>query len=137
MVVSRIIKYDMDIGRKYLINKIINLIILIVGITLIAVVWDITFEGVAVYFTSFFAVAGIGLFAQWSILSNITASVILFFNYPFKIGSTIRIKDGDNSVTGIITNISMFVIHIKTDGGDDITYPNILALQKPIQIIKV
>jgi hypothetical protein len=26
------------------------------------------------------------MFAQWSILSNITSGIILFFSFPFKIG---------------------------------------------------
>ena len=136
VVAKHIRKYEMEPGRKYLFNKLINLSVLLLTITFMAIVWDITFKGLAVYFTSFFAVAGVALFAQWSILSNITAAVILFFNYPFKIGSKISLLDKDQTITGVVTDITLFTIRIKTDKKEEISYPNTLALQKPIQIIK-
>jgi small-conductance mechanosensitive channel len=77
-------------------------------------------------------VAGVALFAQWSILSNITASVILFFSFPFKIGSKIEIMDDKNSVTGIVEDITFFVIQIRTTNGNMVSYPNNLAIQKGI-----
>ena len=38
---------------------------------------------------------GVAMFAQWSILSNITSGIILFFSFPFKIGDLILIHDKD------------------------------------------
>jgi MscS family membrane protein len=71
----------------------------LIFITLIAIVWEISFRGLSVYFASFFTIVGVAFFASWSILSNVTAYAILFFYFPFfKIGSKIKIIDGDNSV---------------------------------------
>ncbi len=92
-------------------------------------IWDLSFKGL---FVSFFAVAGVALFATWSMLSNITASVILFFNFPFKIGSKIKILDKDDSVEGIIKDITFFAILIESKEGDLISYPNNIAIQKGI-----
>lgn len=107
------------------------LIIIILGL-----IWDISFSGLSVYFLSFFTVAGIGLFASWSILSNITAAIILFFYFPYRIGDKIRISDGDNSVEGTLLDLNLFTMLIKNNEGHKVTYPNNLALQKAIALIK-
>ena len=74
--------------------------------------------------------------AQWSILSNITASVILFFYYPYEIGSYVTIYEGDNSITGKVVDITLFSVRLQLDTGDEIAYPNNLAIQKPIIQLK-
>lgn len=102
---------------------------------LTGLIWDISFKGLSVYFVSFFTVAGIALFASWSILSNITASVILFFYFPYRIGERIRIMDGENTVEGMVFDINIFSVIIKTEDGL-VTYPNNLALQKAIVLLK-
>lgn len=107
-----------------------------VSLVLLGLIWDISFQGLSVYFISFFTVAGIGLFASWSILSNITAAVILFFYFPYKIGARIRIMDGDNSVEGILYDLNLFSIIIKNEQGQQTTYPNNLAIQKAIVLLE-
>ena len=83
--------------------------------------------------SSFFAVLGVAMVAQWSILSNITASITIFFAFPYKIGDRIRILDKDDSVTGIITEIGLFYVRVRDDNGDLVTYPANLILQKPVR----
>uniref|UniRef100_UPI003744309F mechanosensitive ion channel domain-containing protein n=1 Tax=Mesohalobacter halotolerans TaxID=1883405 RepID=UPI003744309F len=85
-------------------------------------------------FSSVFAIIGIGLFAIWSILSNVTAGVILYFYYPFKIGDKIKILDKDFPLEATIEDIKAFQIHLRTDEGDLVTYPNNLILQKSISM---
>ena len=70
--------------------------------------------------------------AQWSLLSNITASIIIFFSYPARIGDTIRVVDGDNSVEGKIIDITLFQVLIETRKGETVNYPNNLIVQKPL-----
>ena len=76
------------------------------------------------------------MFAQWSILSNITSGVILFFSFPFKIGDIIKIHDKDFPIEAEIVNIGAFHVFLKTDDGEQIIYPNNLLLQKGISILK-
>lgn len=101
-------------------------------LTLISIIWDISFEGLSLYFASIFTVIGIAFFAQWSMLSNLTASVILFFSYSYKIGHSVKVMDGDNSVTGKIIDIKPFHFQIQIKSGEMVNYPNNLILQKPI-----
>lgn len=119
---------------KYTI-KYFNFVFFVIFLLFMGLTWDISFQGLSVYFLSFFTVAGIGLFAAWSILSNITAAIILFFYFPYKIGSKIRIVDGDNTIEGLVYDLNLFSILIKNSEGQVITYPNNLALQKAIVII--
>ncbi|MBC8524735.1 MAG: hypothetical protein ISR54_05015 [Chlorobium phaeobacteroides] len=60
----------------------------------LVLIWGIDLQAALVILSSMFAVVGVGLFAGWSILSNITASFVIFFSAPCKIGDTIRIVDG-------------------------------------------
>lgn len=117
-------------------NKIINFILTLIFALLIAIAWDLPFEDIFTYMLTLLTVIGIGLFAQWSILSNITASVILFFYFPYRIGGKVKIIDGDNSVVGIVKNISLFSVKIENEEGQLISYPNNLAIQKPIVLLK-
>jgi small-conductance mechanosensitive channel len=82
--------------------------------------------------TSVVTVLGIAFFAQWSILSNITSSLILFFNHPMKIGQRIRVVDKEYDISGELIDISFFFLYIKSDDGELITIPNTIVLQKTI-----
>ena len=69
---------------------------------------DLKAMGFCVALGSTFAVVGVALFANWSILSNVTASFILYFTFPYKIGDRIRIHDKDLPVTAVIEDIKGF-----------------------------
>lgn len=129
-------KREIELSRILYTIKYVNFIITVIALMMLGVTWDISFEGLSVYFLSFFTVAGVALFAAWSILSNVTASIILFFYYPFRIGSRIKIVDGDNSIEGLVFDMTLFSIFVRTDDGMTVVYPNNIALQKPIKLIK-
>lgn len=123
-------KNGFDKSRVLYITKITGAANTTVFAVLLGLTWEISLSGLSFYFASIFTVVGVALFAHWSILSNLTASVILYFFFPYKIGSKIRIQDGDNSVEGLILDIKMFYLHIEMEDGRKATYPNNLALQK-------
>lgn len=132
-VIKRYVKlHDYSISRKAYTMKVFNFIIVISGMLLLSLIWDISFHGLSIYFVSFFTLLGVAFFANWSILSNVTASLVLFFNYPFKIGDEICIFEGDKSVSGKVLDITLFNIKILDEDNSLIAYPNNLALQKPI-----
>ena len=78
---------------------------------------------------------GIALFAQWSMLSNVTASILLFVNHPAKIGDHIQLLDKDFPYVGEIRDIGLFFITIRTEEGEVLTIPNGLIFQKMVKII--
>ena len=79
---------------------------------------------------------GVGFFATWSLLSNITSGIILFFNHPLKLGDTIKILDKDYPFEGEITELNYFFIHLRTIDGEIVTIPNSLLLQKSVSIVE-
>ena len=126
---------DIDRNRTLLILKYIDVFILIVGVITLSLLWGVDFKDLGLFLSSAFAVIGVAFFASWSILSNITAGIILFFSFPFKIGDRIRIQDNDFPSEAIIEDIRAFHLHLRTDDGELITYPNSLMLQKGIVVI--
>lgn len=91
-------KFGFQKRRFIIINKIISVIVYASVIIIISFIW--VDENQLIYFiSSFLTILGIAFFAQWSILSNITAGLILFVNYPVKIGDEITILEKDNNIT--------------------------------------
>ncbi|WP_299054182.1 mechanosensitive ion channel domain-containing protein [uncultured Polaribacter sp.] len=127
------LKFGFQKARILVITKIISIIIYGSATIFISLIWGVDEQQLLVYISSFLTIVGIAFFAQWSILSNITAGVILFINYPVKIGDTITILEKDNNVTGEIKDISAFFITLKTPEKELITIPNSIILQKNIK----
>jgi len=122
-------------ARTRLIIKYVNISVIIIAMFLAGITWSVKFRDIEFIFSSVFAVLGVALFAQWSILSNVTAGVILFFSFPFKIGDRVRIQDKDFPSEAVIEDIKAFHVHLRTDSGELITYPNNLMLQKGIVVL--
>lgn len=121
--------------RTNLIIKYINLFLLILALISITIIWGVKKDQILLFISSIFAVVGVASFAQWSILSNITAGIIIFFSYPFKIGDKIKIHDKDFPIEGEIDDIKAFYIILKSFDSETITYPNNLLIQKGISVI--
>jgi small-conductance mechanosensitive channel len=125
-------RFDFDTKRKRIVHRIINLFLFIfVTVSLISI-WNIDKKDLIVFLTSVVTVLGIAFFAQWSILSNITSSLILFFNHPLKIGQNIRVLDKEYDIEGKLIDISFFFMYIRNEEGYLITIPTSVALQKTI-----
>jgi small-conductance mechanosensitive channel len=144
MIVSKLSEYFIKkIGerkkvipkRVYYVTKFSYFIIIFLSVLFLAVIWNVQLGGIMVFASSIFAVIGVALFAQWSILSNLTSSIVIFFTFPAKVGDKIKVIDGDNSITGEIIEISLFQIEILDENNNIVLYPNNIFLQKPIMKI--
>ena len=125
-------QFDFDLKRKRITVRIINLFLWIFIAIVLAGIWNINKEGLVVFITSIITVMGVAFFAQWSILSNITASFILFFNHPMKLGETIQILDKEYEIEGELVDISFFFMYIKTKENHLVTIPTSVVLAKTI-----
>ncbi|WNM18229.1 mechanosensitive ion channel domain-containing protein [Flavobacterium capsici] len=122
--------------RTNLVIKYIHLLLNIITVIILIIIWGVQKKDLLVTISSVATVIGVAMFAQWSILSNITSGIILFFFFPFKIGDTIKIFDKDFPIQAEIEDISAFHIDLITADGERITYPNNLLLQKGIAIVR-
>ena len=127
-------KFGFRNTRILVTNKIISILIYITLLVVVAFIWGVDEKQLLIYISSFLTILGIAFFAQWSILSNITAGIILFVNYPVKIGDSITIleKDSVNNITGEIKDIGAFFITLRTAEKNLVTLPNSIILQNNI-----
>lgn len=130
------IKFGVTRERRKIIVRILNFLFFILMFIFLITIWGVDKNKLFLFFTSIITVLGIGFFAQWSILSNITSGIIIFFSHPIKLGDHIKIIDKDFLVEGKLISISFFFIHIENNLNEKITVPNSIALQKSITIIE-
>ncbi len=122
--------------RTGLIMKHVDFAVFFLMVLGMILIWGVDFRNLGLVMSSVFAVIGIAFFAQWSILSNVTSGVIMFFTFPYKIGDYIKIHDKEAPCEGIIEDIKTFHIILHTTTNEIITYPNSMMLQKGVSIIK-
>ena len=123
-------------GRRKMIVKSIHLLSFFAVIVLLSAIWGLKQNEIAVYLGTVLTALGIAFFAHWSLLSNVTSSLLLFFNHPMKIGDTLKILDKDCPFEGKVYDLTYFFVHLKTQSGEIITIPNSLLLQKAVLIVE-
>lgn len=129
-------KNSINKARIHLMNRYVTVTLVLIALLIVPFIFGTEMQDLAVLFSSVFAVIGIGLFAIWSILSNVTSGIIMFFSFPYKVGDKIQIHDKDFPFEGIIEDIRAFQLHLRLDNGDLVTYPNNLMLQKAVTLVK-
>lgn len=127
---------QMPLPRILQVKRVMLILLNILFIFTLAIIWGVRPDNLLIGLSSIFAVIGVALFAQWSILSNITAGIIMFFTAPFRVGDKIQIVDKDVPITATIENIHTFYTDIRTDDNELIVIPNNLFLQKIVAIKK-
>ncbi|TBR44245.1 mechanosensitive ion channel family protein [Marinomonas agarivorans] len=102
-------------------------------VTLVAllIVWGVDISGLLLLSTSLLTLTGVALFANWSLLSNITAYFVLLFHTAYKRGNFIRILEIEEVVEGYIADIGIFNVKLITEDREQILYPNNLFLARP------
>lgn len=127
---------SIDMNSRKIIFYLSNLLFYGMALVGISLIWGVDLQEFSLFLSSILAFVGIGFVAQWSILSNLTASVILFFSHPLRLGDRIRVQDKDFDWTGKVEDISGFYLFMRTDDGRRITIPTNLVIQKGIEILK-
>ncbi|PWL38456.1 mechanosensitive ion channel protein MscS [Flagellimonas aquimarina] len=126
---------SIDMNNRKIIFYLSNLFFYGLAIVVITIIWGVNLQEFSVFISSVLAIVGIGFVAQWSILSNLTASVILFFSHPLRLGDRVRVLDKDFDWTGKVEDISGFYLFMRTDDGRKISIPTNLVIQKGIEIL--
>jgi small-conductance mechanosensitive channel len=120
--------------RAKIVRKAINLTLLFICITTVLIIWGVNQSDLAAYIGSILTVVGVAFFAQWSILSNITSSIIIFFNHSVKLEDMITIMEGkEYEIEGRVSNVGLFFVTLKTKEDEEITLPNNIFIQKMIK----
>lgn len=112
-----------------------HILLLLLLMVLLSIIWGVDIRGLLVLASSIIAVAGVALFASWSLISNVTAFFILLGQKDFAEGSKVRIIDGNNSLEGDISEIHLFNTVLTTKEQERIIYPNNLIISRPVVIV--
>jgi small-conductance mechanosensitive channel len=96
-------------------------------------IWGIDQSKLLLFLSTVLTILGVAFFAQWSLISNITSTLIIFFNHPIKIGDYLTIMDKDFPIEGKLSDIGIFFITVKTKEGKKITLPSNVFMQKMIR----
>ena len=114
-------------------RKIVSVILFFIITGFVLFIWGVEQKELVIFISSFLTVMGIALFAQWSIISNITSAIIIFFNHPVKIGDSIVVMDKDFPVEGKISDIGLFFLIIKTTDGEHVSIPTNVFMNKTVK----
>jgi small-conductance mechanosensitive channel len=132
--IDRIVSANVStINMSKVVKKAINLIVFFIMLIIIFSIFKVDQSELVVFVSSVLTVMGIALFAQWSILSNITSGVIIFFSHSARLDDTIAIIDKDYEVEGRISDIGLFFVIIKTANDEQVDIPNSVFLNKMIK----
>jgi small-conductance mechanosensitive channel len=128
-------KINFTLQRRKLTLRMINIMLTLGVVVFISAIWGVKQSELVVFISSIMAILGVAFVAQWSLLSNITAGLILFFNHPLKIGDYIKLIEKDFIIEGTVNDITFFFVHIKTENKEKITISNTVIMQKTISIV--
>ena len=118
------------------VRSIIGGVLNVIFVVAIALMWGVQPKNLVVTLSSVLAFVGVAMFAQWSMVSSLTAGVIMFFSAPFHAGNSIRIIDKDCPLEAVIEHVGAFYTHLRTTQGELVIIPNNLFLQKVVGVKK-
>ena len=127
------IRFKYQSGRIKITNKIVGVLLLTLLTIILMIIWGVDQSELLVFLSTVLTILGVAFFAQWSIISNITSTLIIFFNHPIKIGDYLTIMDKDYQIEGKLSDIGIFFIIIKTKENKKITLPSNVFIQKMIR----
>ena len=126
-------RFSYQLGRVKITNKIANALLGILAFVFLMLIWGIKQTDLVVFLSTTLTILGVAFFAQWSLISNITSTLIIFFNHPIRIGDALTIMEKDYEIEGVLNDIGVFFITIKTKDDKKITMPSNIFLQKMIK----
>lgn len=129
-------KKGIEIHRRKIILQVFFFSYYILFAFAVILILGISMNDFIIFSSSVLAVIGVSFFAQWSILSNLTAAIILFFNHPVRIGDRIKILNKEFDYTGKVLDITNFYLLLETEEDKKrITIPNTVILYTGIELL--
>ena len=106
------LRFNYQSGRIKITNKITNALLGILVFVVLMLIWGIKQADLVVFLSTTLTILGVAFFAQWSLISNITSTLIIFFNHPIKIGDSLTIMEKDYEIEGVLLKFptSFFLI---------------------------
>jgi small-conductance mechanosensitive channel len=129
-------KTALERGRRKMAIRTAQLFTTILTVILLTGIWGFKQNQIALFASSILTALGIAFFAQWSLLSNITSSILIFFNHPIKLGDYVKVQHKDYNFEGEVSEMNYFFVHVKTKSNETITIPNAHFFDKSFSVIE-
>ncbi len=126
-------KFAYPQARVKMVNKMVNVILFTILTSITLSIWGVNQDELVYFTTSLLTIMGIALFAQWSIISNITSTLIIYFNHPVRIGDAITVMDKDYQIEGRVLDVGIFFLTLRTEDEEEIIMPSNIFMQKMIK----
>lgn len=117
------------------VSRLLNLLTAMVMGVILAAIWSVEQNAILVFAASVVTVLGVAFFAEMSILTNVTACMVLFFQHPMKIGDRIKLHGTEQELEGELMDITYFFLFIRTSDNSIISVPNSVLLTNPFSIL--
>ena len=117
-------KTRLERGRRKMMIRTVQLFMSITTIILLTGIWGFKQSEIAIFASTILTALGVAFFAQWSLLSNISSSILIFFNHPVKLGDFVKVLHKDYRLEGEVVELNYFFVHLKTVDHEIITIPN-------------
>jgi small-conductance mechanosensitive channel len=127
-------KTRLERARRKIAIRAVQLFTTMTAIVLLTGVWGFKQDEIALFASTILTALGIAFFAQWSLLANITSSILIFFNHPVKLGDYIKVLSKDYQYEGEVTEMNYFFVHIRTNDNEIITIPNSHLFEKSFSV---
>ena len=127
------IRFKYQSGRVKITNKIISVLLVTILSVFLMAIWGVDQSELLLFLSTILTILGVAFFAQWSIISNITSTLIIFFSHNIKIGYYLTIMDNDFQIEVKLNDIGIFFIIIKTKDDKKITIPSNVFMQKMVR----
>jgi small-conductance mechanosensitive channel len=124
-----------DIHRLKRARWLVKTLLFLVLVLTLLMMWGVELRGLLVVGSSLFALLGVGLFASWSLLSNVTSFLVLFAQNYCRIGLWVRVVDGANFVEGKIVDMNLLNVVLENVDGNTVLYPNNLFIVRPVIVL--
>lgn len=123
-------------SRVVTVRKLISVIAFVIFLGGVFSIWGVERSELVFFASSMLTILGIAFFAQWSMLSNVTSTLIIFFSHPAGIGDRIRVLDNDFRIEGTIRDIGLLFTIVQTPEGDIVSIPNNVFTQKIVSRLR-
>jgi len=94
--------------------------------------WGFSVTGLWAFLVSISTVIGVGFLATWTIISNVTANLLIAIWRPFHLGDTVEIIP--ENVKGLVVDRNMMFTALRERPGTTLRVPNNLFFQKLFRV---
>ena len=94
------------------------------------IVLGVDLSAIPAFLGSFLAVVGVACFAAWSILTNVTAGLVIFPAKDLQVGDKVKLIDDRESLIGTVAEFRLWSVVLRLDDGGLAYIPNIAVVQR-------